>query len=459
MDTRKITFLILIFLFVMVISNYMSVEGFETKKQRDARKKKEKDKKARAKAAVKATNARAKAAAKATRATANAAANAAAEIKRMDEIKKLIATQIAASGAPGASSVNKTEFDKMMNDVQSIKTEINNTASSVKKSDSDIKSIAENIKTQLSGVSNTSKNVENVADNVITKINGNAASIDKSVETNRKIGEDIDKKIVAIGSQVSDAKTQVDKVIDVKTQVDKVMDEFQKGSALMLARMNVASDNNAAKNLVKQGFQNMDGVKPNAKQSAFTTVNTAYDGKMNLEGFSTEADSAYLKNSDLFALEQDVIAKLKTFNEKYYGYQMCLRKNNYKSLSCAIGNKTNVGLNDVNSAKNDVITSSDALNSAIVRMNAKTSLAPGQNGTGKKMSQVEFETRHNQIKDTATRVSVLRAELDMKMANLLDKTKGPLPEAQNKYNAENYVTIGWTILATSLVYYVFVEMK
>ena len=45
------------------------------------------------------------------------------------------------------------------------------------------------------------------------------------------------------------------------------------------------------------------------------------------------------------------------------------------------------------------------------------------------------------------------------MATLLDKSKGPLPEAQNKHNFENYATIGWSVLATSILYYTFVEMK
>ena len=84
--------------------------------------------------------------------------------------------------------------------------------------------------------------------------------------------------------------------------------------------MKLISDNNEAKQLNltanRQGFQNMDAVKPNTKSSAITTVNTAYDGKMNLEGFSTTTDSAYLSNPDLFTLEQNVISSLKIFNEK-----------------------------------------------------------------------------------------------------------------------------------------------
>lgn len=452
MDTRKITFLCFIFLFVIMVSNYMSVEGFHLSSDKKARKAEDK-----ANSAKKAADA-----AKKVADTAN---------KKADDInKKLAATQTASGAAPTMSAASKLEFENMMKDINSIKTDIANTASninatasSVKKSETNTKEIADSIKSQLGNMTNSSKTVEDAANNAIAKISSYARTIENSVASNNKIGEDIDKKIVTIGDLAKNIKDQTDKANEIKNYIDKVVETFKKNSDQILADINLAATDLTAKRLsstqAKQGFQNMDGVKPNAKSSAFTTIDTAYDGKMNLEGFSTTSDSAYLNNSDLFTLQQNVIASLKTFNEKYYGYQLCLRKNNYASNSCAITSGTDIGLNDVNSSKDAVITAVNAFNTAIVAMNAKSTLAPGENTSGKKMTQQEFQSRHNQIKETATRVSALRAELDMKMANLLDKTKGPLPEAQNKYNTENYVAIGWTILATSLVYYVFVEMK
>ena len=492
MDTRKITFLCFIFLFVIMVSNYMSDEGFAAAQKKNymsdegfksAAQKKIDDAKA---AKKKADDAKKKA-----EAAKKAADAAAAETKKqLDEANKKLAA--AAPGAvPGAlppalsasvSAASKLEFEKIMKDLNSIKTRmnttasviaktassinttassINTTASSVKKSETDTKAIAASLKSQLGSMTNSSKIVESAADNAITKISSYARTIENSVAANKKIGEDIDKKIVKIGDQEKNIKDQTDKASEIKNHIDKVVETFKKNSDQILADINLAANDFSAKKLTstKQGFQNMDGVKPSAKSSAFTTIDTAYDGKMNLEGFSTTSDSAYLNNSDLFTLQQNVIASLKTFNEKYYGYQLCLRKNNYANDSCAITSGTDIGLNDVNSSKDAVITAVNAFNTAIVAMNAKSTLAPGENTSGKKMTQQEFQSRHNQIKETATRVSALRAELDMKMANLLDKTKGPLPEAQNKYNTENYVAIGWTILATSLVYYVFVEMK
>jgi hypothetical protein len=193
----------------------------------------------------------------------------------------------------------------------------------------------------------------------------------------------------------------------------------------------------------KQGFQNM-GV----------SIGTAYNGQLQLEGFSTVADSAYLNNADLFTLEKNVVSALKEFNEAYYAYRKCLHDTpTISSTRCA------TELGNLTSKKDAVITAVNVFSTTSDAMKAKMASTSTSTDNGKRITQAEFEKRHDEIKSTATTVSALRAELDMKMANLLDKSKGPFPEAKNKYNAENYMTIGWSILATSVLYYVFVEMK
>ena len=202
-----------------------------------------------------------------------------------------------------------------------------------------------------------------------------------------------------------------------------------------------------------QGFQNMKG-------SVFPPIAEAYNGHLQLEGFSTNSDSAYLNNANLFELEKNVVSALKNFNETYYDYRKCLRDNPTTSATQCASKLGNLG-----GKKDAVITAINAFNIANTAMNAKqvSSSTQDANGNyvdnGKRITQDEFLKRHAEIKTTARAVSALRAELDMKMANLLDKKKGPFPEAKNKYNSENYVTIGWSILATSILYYVFVEMK
>ena len=230
MDTRKITFLCFIFLFVIMVSNYMSDEGFAAAQKKNymsdegfksAAQKKIDDAKA---AKKKADDAKKKA-----EAAKKAADAAAAETKKqLDEANKKLA---AAGAVPGVlppalsasvSAASKIEFEKIMKDLNSIKTQmdttasviaktassinttassINTTASSVKKSETDTKAIAASLKSQLGSMTNSSKIVESAADNAITKISSYARTIENSVAANKKIGEDIDKKIVKIGDQ------------------------------------------------------------------------------------------------------------------------------------------------------------------------------------------------------------------------------------------------------------------
>ena len=611
MDTGKITFLFLIFLFVVVVSNYMSVEGFKAKKpanaadkaakeaaeksakadkeakakadkeaarlikeakdkadkeaKRIAKEAKDKaaqaDKEAKEKALQAAKEAKAEKAATqknietakkdaAQAAKAEKAAKAKAEKEKSKEAKQALAqakkekkqkanavrkeNKIAAKKAAKVEQQKKAErkkvkqaakkakkeeqaaiakskreelkkikkakqaarqlsrqkemsllptkedLNKMLKDLESTKSDIqksasgaNKTESNVKQTEIEVKRMESEINTKIAKVKSLiddmdkySKNVENSSNKAIGQISGYVTTIDKSIASNKKLGEEIDGKMVTIGNQVKTVKTHTDKAEEIKLQMDKVLEEFQQSSKMILAKMNLAADNYSAAKLTSSapttsGFQNMDVIKPHTNVKAFgvTSIDSAYNGQMQLEGFAgtTIEDSAYLNASDLFALEENVIAKLKDFNTAYYEYQSCYRTNNYDASKCSISN--------LSSKKDAAVTAITAFNTAITNMNKKdastsTRNADGKyNNNGKRITQNEFIRRHDEIKNTSERVSTLRSELDMKMANLLDKTKGPLPEAQNKHNTENYVAIGWTVLATSLVYYVFVEMK
>lgn len=113
--------------------------------------------------------------------------------------------------------------------------------------------------------------------------------------------------------------------------------------------------------------------------------------------------------------------------------------------------------------KEALIQKINKLNGEIQTMGRKPTAPPNADGSyeiaGKKVTEDQFRDRHAKIKSLSESINATRSDLDMKMATLLDKSKGPLPEAQNKHNFENYATIGWSVLATSILYYTFVEMK
>lgn len=362
--------------------------------------------------------------------------------------------------------------------------------------DANIKQIsnsASTIDAKLANVTKINNSFETNASNSITNISGMVETVNKSVEANKQIQNEINKKVDGVDKQVDKIKTYTDTVIQIKNDVDRIMNEFKLSSETMLKTMQLAVDKMDASKIgtKTQGFQNMndpvlqasESLKKDmemAKSLAFTTIDSAYNGDLHLEtpwnsaeGFvdSTTTKSAYVDPADIFNLEKEVLTAFNNFNTKYYDiYQTCLQskrkikdriKNGEKGLT-----EPNCGtsMKEVYDAKTELIGKITTLNAAIVAMGKKSeSIAVDSNGnyliSNRKVTEEEFKKRHQQIKDLHNNISSMRSDLDMKMANLLDKTKGPLPEAQNKYNYENYATIGWSILATSILYYTFVEMK
>lgn len=496
MDKSKILFLCLILLFVLVVSNYMTVdEGFKknskVKSPRDIAKE-EADR-------VRSAYIVADANINKTINTINT--NLTNQIKAIpaapagltaDSIKTQISEAVKAlpTQPPGLTSTQiKNDINTQVinaiktiptaspgitsvtlaNSINPLSTSITTLQNDLKKNTADFTTAQNNIKASETAVKNESTNITNLINSVkpdlanvkqatqqitsnsgdaITKITGYVKQVTDSLAANKQVSAEIDVKAKNIGAQIDSVKKYVDQAKQYNDDIDKKLAEFQKSSALILAQMQLLSDNFKGKTLGVSGFQNMK------KDSEFSQIDTAYNGQLQLEGFSTVADSAYLNSSDLFALERNVVLALKEFNEAYYAYRKCLHDTpTISSSRCA------TELANLTSKKDAVITVVNAFNVASAAMKTKMASTSTSTDNGKRITQAEFEKRHDEIKTTAQTVSELRAELDMKMANLLDKSKGPFPEAKNKYNAENYVTIGWSILATSVLYYVFVEMK
>ena len=482
MDKSKIIFLCLILLFVLVVSNYMTVvEGFKAKKPaaKKAAAKKAAAKKAASKKAAKKAASK-KAAKKAASKKAARKVNKAIKKATPKSVKKAIKT---ISRKTNNSSKNTADINNLKKQLAGLKTNSANTMNALKQSEatmkknlanlssvqtsvkgfeSSIKNESRNvtqqinaIKPQLSKVEKAAQQIGSSSGDAIAKISGYSAVVEKSVAANKQISAEIDDKAKGIGTQIDSVKKYVDQAKQYSDDIDKKLAEFQKSAAVILAQMQLTVDNNNAAKLgitaptaapKTQGFQNMN--------DSGVSINTAYNGQLQLEGFSTVADSAYLNSSDLFELERNVVLALKEFNDAYYAYRKCLR-----DTPTISSNRCATELSNLTPKKDAVIAAVTAFNLASAAMKAKIESTSTSTDNGKRITQAEFEKRHSEIKTTASAVSALRAELDFKMANLLDNSKGPFPEAKTKYSSEKYMTIGWSILATSVLYYVFVEMK
>ena len=139
----------------------------------------------------------------------------------------------------------------------------------------------------------------------------------------------------------------------------------------------------------------------------------------------------YINNS-LFDLEKIVIEKINNFNAIYYRFIRC------KTINCSTDTKTE---GDVQDAATEVNTAITNLETVYTTANIQT-------------TDAEFKDNHKIIIEKAKSIDELRRSLDTKMEDIL-KSRNP-PTKQ--YDSTVYTGIMWSILATSILFYVFTEM-
>ena len=68
-----------------------------------------------------------------------------------------------------------------------------------------------------------------------------------------------------------------------------------------------------------------------------------------------------------------------------------------------------------------------------------------------------FKTNHQEIMEKSKSIDELRRNLDSKMDAIL-KIRNPPNELTQQYDSTVYTGIMWSVLATSVLFYVFTEM-
>ncbi len=90
-----------------------------------------------------------------------------------------------------------------------------------------------------------------------------------------------------------------------------------------------------------------------------------------------------------------------------------------------------------------------------IRANAlATAINSIQNGSTS-FTMADFNTKHQELLDKYSNNLNLRNELDLKMKEILKTDDSFVNQSKLHYDSTMYASIGWTILATSLLYYVF----
>jgi hypothetical protein len=146
----------------------------------------------------------------------------------------------------------------------------------------------------------------------------------------------------------------------------------------------------------------------------------------------------YTTPTNLFDLEKDVVDAINGFNTTYYEYVRCLSGGS----NCNVG--TPVKEEDVIQASEAVSKKANALQAAYSKANPQS-------------TDATFKSTHQSIMNKAKSVDELRRTLDTKMDTIL-KNKNPPSELTRQYDSTVYTGIMWSVLATSVLFYVFTEM-
>lgn len=156
--------------------------------------------------------------------------------------------------------------------------------------------------------------------------------------------------------------------------------------------------------------------------------------------------------NDVFQLEQDAMAKLNTFNQAYANYMRCGSTGNtnqsYIDQSSCTETDKSVYKTNVDAAYSDLSGALIALNDALNKMGANGGKTPEN-----------YDATYNSMLSTYNDLVKTRQTIDDELAELYGTTDGVNSYYNKMYMSTMYSKILWTILATSLLYYVIMKLR
>jgi hypothetical protein len=269
-------------------------------------------------------------------------------------------------------------------------------------------------------------------------------------------------------TKLSDAaKANVDKSEEIASKIDATNKDITRTATDIQAQVN---SNNIVKNDIVARINEMKDIDKNVssnaievKNSAMNAQNSAEDARKALAGIlPTAANNVVLQSGDGGAQSGAKVEGFSGFKSSVLeGYTVYSNPNSAaKKNAFELENELVIKINNFNTAyynKANLTTPLAELNAAIEDLRLHIVSTDGVGGSNK-ISKDVFDDRHNTVKTTAAQIDTLRADLDMKMQEIIKTKHGvPMDHTMNRDTAA-YTTILWTALATSALYFVFVKM-
>jgi len=395
----------------------------------------------------------------------------------------LIFTKSRIEGARNRKNVNsiqtadiailKTSDAAQNKDIATLKTQTGDIVTSDKTQTGDIdklKTSYENLNKDFSGLAAKVQNASGLNTKVIEDANAKAIGDFKSIvdskvteieSKNASILQNLDSKQKEIlndmdlnGKKISDNlynqytmyKTNMDSASasfdEVKTSVLTAKDETL--AASQQAKNSADSAEQAYKDML--GLKTLNDVRSAGKQ-AFTTMfsgvnfvpNTGYyETFVQRERFETVPLEPKSGTSSLNTLTEEVISKINDFNDAYSKYVL--------TPADPAGTK--------DTALQNLRTKNTSLTNAL---NALKTAYPTTADNPSYKNDTNFKIEHATIVEKSKQIDAVRQELDAKMENIL-KGRAPQNDFTNEYDSTVYTGVLWSILGTSLLYYIFTEL-
>jgi hypothetical protein len=161
------------------------------------------------------------------------------------------------------------------------------------------------------------------------------------------------------------------------------------------------------------------------------------------QGFTSMDATGYIRpdssNKNLFDLEKELVLKINQFNNTYYNFVRC---SSGGSVNCDTGNRK---------TEQNVKDDADAV------IASAANLKKAYEDAGISTNDATFKSNHQEIMNKSKSIDELRRNLDNKMDFIL-KNRNPPNELTQQYDSTVYTGIMWSVLATSVLFYVFTEL-
>ena len=274
-----------------------------------------------------------------------------------------------------------------------------------------------------------SNNLSRLSD--ATKSNADATK-STAEETLRKMNEiqrDIATKSADIQAQVNSNNIVKN---EIGARINELRDIQEKVSVKSIEANNSAEMANESKNAAADYLQSMEPTGARVKVKQALVEGFSGFSQSVLEGYTFFSEPTSGKNA--FDLEQELIQAINEFNTAYYTY---------------LSDKTEGNKNSLEEKTLNLSTKITALDNYITRTSS----------SNPKITEAEFNRRHDNIKSKSTEIENLRTDLDLKMKEILSHQTNQVTDTTIARDSAAYTTILWTALATSALYFIFVKIE